>query len=378
MAIELLAIALCSLPGFKGITRYGKDQKVSLYTDDLLLFISKPTESVPHILKTLECFGNISCYKLNLDKSEVFPINEATGTSLLSTLPFKVSKKGFTYLGVAITDKFNKLFKSNFETLFTCIKEDLHRWSSLPLSLAGRINSVKMKVLPKFLYLFQCIPTFISKIFFHKLDTEVLEFIWNKRVPQLHKTVLQKPKRDGGMALPNFLYYYWAANNQPVLHWMRADNDSPAWCLMESSFCTPASLSALITSSPVSVKLKTGNNILVKSTLRIWSQFYKHVGAQTPPLCILLCKNPVFLPSMQDNAFELWFQIGVCTVRNLFVDGVFASFQQLAEKFHLPISHLFRHLQVRDFYRKMYRDFQHTPADAPIDKILKAPMVMKG
>ncbi len=69
VAIELLAIALHSLPCFKGITRYGKDQKVSLYADDLLLFICKPTESVPHILKTLECLGNISGYKLNLDKS---------------------------------------------------------------------------------------------------------------------------------------------------------------------------------------------------------------------------------------------------------------------------------------------------------------------
>lgn len=105
-----------------------------------------------------------------------------------------------------------------------------------------------MKVLPKFLYFFQCNPVFIPKIFFHKLDTAILEFIWDKRVPRLRKNVLQKPKKDGGMALPNFLYYYWAANMQPILHWMQADDDSPAWCLMESSSCAPASLSALIAS----------------------------------------------------------------------------------------------------------------------------------
>lgn len=95
--------------------------------------------------------------------SEHRGVNKAAATNLLSTLPFKVSKKGFTYLGVVITDKFNKLFESNFETLFTRVKDDLHRWSSLPLSLAGRINLVKMTVLPKFLYLFQCIPAFIPK-----------------------------------------------------------------------------------------------------------------------------------------------------------------------------------------------------------------------
>ena len=83
-------------------------------------------------------------------------------------------------------------------------------------------------------------------------------------------------------------------------------------------------------------------------------------------------------PSMQDKAFELWFQNGMHTIRNLLVEGVFASFQQLAERFHLPNSHLFRYLQVRDFYRKRYQDFPHAPADTPIDTILRAPTAMKG
>ena len=273
-----------------------------------------------------------------------------------------MSKKGFTYL--AVTDKFNKLFQSNFKTLFTRVKDDLHRWLSLPLSLAGRINSVTMTVLPKFLYLFQCILAFIPNTFFRKLDTAVLEFIWDRKVPRLRKNVLQKPKRDGGMALPNFLYYYWAANMQPILHWMRADDNSPAWCLMESSSCAPACLSALIASIPVSVRLKTGSSMIVNSTLCIWRQFCKCIGAQMPPLCMPICKNPIFPPSTQDKAFELWFQNGIHTVRNLFVVGVFASFQQLAERFHLPNCHLFRYLQVRDCYRKRYQNFPHSQADS--------------
>ena len=176
----------------------------------------------------------------------------------------------------------------------------------------------------------------------------------------------------------NFWYYYWAANIQPILHWMWADDDSPAWCLMESSSCAPASLSALIASVPVSVRLKTGSNILVNSTLRIWRQLCKSIAAQIPPLCMPICKNPIFPPSLQDKAFELWFQNGIRTVRNVFVEGVFASFQQLAWRCRLPNTHLFRYLQVRDFYRHRYQDFPHTPADTPIDTILKAPTAMKG
>ena len=120
--------------------------------------------------------------------------------------------------------------------------------------------------------------------------------------------------------------YTTTANMQPILHWMRADDDSSAWCLMESSSCAPASLSALIASFSVSGRLKSGNNIVVNSTLRIWRQICKSIGAQIPPLCRPNCKNPMFPASIQDKAFDLWFQNGICTARNLFVEGVFASF----------------------------------------------------
>ena len=50
----------------------------------------------------------------------------------------------------------------------------------------------------------------------------------------------------------------------------------------------------------------------------------------------------------------------------------------LKVRFHLPNSHLFRYLQERDFYKKRYQDFPHTPADTPIDTIFKASMAMKG
>lgn len=113
------------------------------------------------------------------------------------------------------------------------------------------------------------------------------------------------------------------------------------------------SLSALIVSFPVSIRLKTANNILVNSTLHIWSQFCKHIGARTR----LLCKNPIFPPSMQDKTFELWFRNDMRTVQNLLVESVLASFQQLAERFHIPNFYLFRYLQLRAFYRKMYQDF---------------------
>lgn len=67
---------------------------------------------------------------------------------------------------VFFTNSFNNLFAKNFQPLVDKTKLDMSTWSSLPLSLVGRINLVKMVILPKFLYLFQHIPICIKKSFF--------------------------------------------------------------------------------------------------------------------------------------------------------------------------------------------------------------------
>lgn len=104
VAIEPLAIALRSNPSITGVTRSGLEQRVSLYADDLLLYISRPKTSIPIRLSLLHSFGSISGYKLNLDKNELFPVNAAAQEFPHQTIPFKVDK--FTYLGVQVTKKF--------------------------------------------------------------------------------------------------------------------------------------------------------------------------------------------------------------------------------------------------------------------------------
>lgn len=165
LAIEPLAIVLRCSP-MSGVFRGGVEHKVSLYADNLLLFVSDPANSIPSVLTLLSEFGQISGYKLNLTKSELMPINNVASDVPLSFMPFKASLHSFKYLGVQVTKCFADLFHHNFSPLLSRLTKDFHRWSLLPLSLVGRINCVKMNVLPKFLYLFQCIPIFILKSFF--------------------------------------------------------------------------------------------------------------------------------------------------------------------------------------------------------------------
>lgn len=79
-----LAIKLRSDNIVKGIKRAGQEHKVSLYADDLLLYISDPLRSLPYALTIFENFGRISLYKLNRLKSELLTINPKAKETFIS------------------------------------------------------------------------------------------------------------------------------------------------------------------------------------------------------------------------------------------------------------------------------------------------------
>ena len=81
------------------------------------------------------------------------------------------------------------LEKHNFKSLLEQTKQDLRKWSALPISLAGRINIVEMTVIPKFLYVFQMIPIFIPLKIFKQLDRLVSSFVWNNSNPRMKKNL---------------------------------------------------------------------------------------------------------------------------------------------------------------------------------------------
>ncbi len=124
---------------------------------------------------------------MNLSKSELMPLNVAAKSFPLHNLSFKIAQRSFIYLGVHVTDRFGKLFKANFASFLTHTKEDLERWSVLHLSLAAKINSIKMNIVPKLFYLFECLPIFHPNSFFKKLDGLIMPFVWDGKAPRIGK-----------------------------------------------------------------------------------------------------------------------------------------------------------------------------------------------
>lgn len=128
-------------------------------------YICNFSVSIPVAFAVFNSFGTISGYKL---KSELFPLNKAVLEYPLHSLPFRIAKHSFTYLGIQVTLKFKNHYKDNFVPFLSRMQEDFDRWSVLNLSLTAWLNSVKIIILLKFLpvYLFQCRPNFPTQVFF--------------------------------------------------------------------------------------------------------------------------------------------------------------------------------------------------------------------
>ena len=153
--------------------------RVSLYADDVALFIRPTPEDLSTIKEILRLFGEVSGLRTNMQKSSIVPIRCATEQLevVSGAMPCEVIDFPYKYLGLPLSIR--KLTKADLQPIVDKIADMLLGWKAALMSTAGRAVLVKavLTAIPVYLLIALDVPKWLLRA----IDKLRRAFLWKGR-----------------------------------------------------------------------------------------------------------------------------------------------------------------------------------------------------
>ena len=136
IVLQVLATAIREVKEIKGIQMGKEEVKLSLFSDDMILYLEDPKDSTRKLLELIHEFGKVTGYKINTQKSTAFLYtnNERSEREIREAILFTITSKRIKYLGVNLPKETKDLYSENCKTWMNEIEEDTNRWKDIPCS----------------------------------------------------------------------------------------------------------------------------------------------------------------------------------------------------------------------------------------------------
>lgn len=338
--------------------------------------MENPIQSIPNLLSVCEEFGSYSGFKINWSKSALLPLNNS---ARIQPFPADIPVvQHFQYLGIRIFPSLHHITTFNFLEMRKTVKNDMDRWAALPTSLQARIAIVKMNILPRINFISSMIPLCPPSDYWKKLHSDISHFIWNNKPPRLKLSTLQRNRGDGGLALPNFKFYFWSFVLRSIVTW-RDPTTPVSWRRLEEKMVLPWCLEDVPFSNISDKQTMLRFGPLISNVFQTWRLVEKgcKISCNWHSLSPLFNNKGLLIGGRPINPSH-WTDTGIRYIKDLYTDTTLGSFQDIKISFNLPDSSYFFYLQIRSAMKAYGVPWQQPLPTHPLAKLLSVQTKTKG
>lgn len=342
LAVEPLACRIRLSPDIVGFRVGDLEERVSLYADDILIYLGDVLASLAPVMNIIQDFGTWSGLSINWDKSVILPVDPLSDPSLLSSTQLQVVAD-FMYLGIRVSARPLDYVDGNLIPLLDRLRTKVDTWCRLPLSVVGRSNLLKMVAMPQLLYILHNAPMWVPAPIFHKIHRLFRELIWRKKPARVRLETLQRSKTDGGLAVPNAWLYFLASQLQHFAGWGRSGGAGRVSHL----FAEWSGRSIPGQGLDAGGTLDRRNCPTLALLYRVWDRGRSVLGISGFTKISPLWDNPA-LPEIQKlQGFDNWTRCGIMALSQVQQGVSLRVFEDLQKEFGLPHSAFYQFLRLR-------------------------------